>query len=92
MYTSKKTSFVITALLCDLFTSICIAAAYIHTYKVSHPSDPPKKKNPVCNPDILSVYFTFNPVFYSFYILQQYNNNIIISLSILSILLQHITH
>ena len=29
-YTSKKTSFVITALLCDLFTSIRMAAAHTH--------------------------------------------------------------
>ena len=36
-YTSKKTLFVITALLCDLFTSIRMAVAHIHTYKVSHP-------------------------------------------------------
>ena len=28
-YTNKKTSFVITALLCDLFTSICMAAVHI---------------------------------------------------------------
>ena len=37
-YTSKKTLFVITALLCGLFTSILMAAAcwhiHVHTYRV----------------------------------------------------------
>ena len=45
IYTSKKISFLITALLCDLFTSICMAAVHIHTYKVGHIREiPPTRK------------------------------------------------
>ena len=53
-YTSKEKLFVITAVLCDLFTSIIYAwqrHIYIHKSSVKSPLPPPPRKNPVCNPD-----------------------------------------
>ena len=66
-YISKKKSFVITALLCDLFTSIIILYVWqqhicICMSSVRSPLLPPqKKKNPVRNPAVCMLLSSSKP-------------------------------
>ena len=64
-HTSKKKKFVITALLCDLCTSIYAWQRRIYIHKSSVRSPPPLQKYSVCNPGIHILYASMGGILLS---------------------------